>query len=48
MVVPPVGLDLGVLAQHVEAQALGHLQVVDQGVVCGGCVDAVWPVSLQT
>ena len=47
MVVPPVGLDLGVLAQHVEAQALGHLQVVDQGLVCGGRVDAVWPVALQ-
>ena len=48
VVVPPIRLNLGVLAQHVETQALGHLQVVDQGLVCGGRVDAVWPVTLRS
>ena len=45
-VIPAVRLDLDVLPRGVEAQLLGHLDVVAEGLVGRGRVDPVRPVAL--
>ena len=46
MIVPAVGLDLDMLANHIEAQLLGHLDIIEHGLV-GGCgVKAIGEPSL--
>ena len=46
MEVPAVGFDFSMLAKHVKAQLLHSLDIVDQSLVRGSCVQPVRPVSL--
>mmetsp|Transcript_4048 Transcript_4048/g.10334 ORF Transcript_4048/g.10334 Transcript_4048/m.10334 type:complete len:242 (+) Transcript_4048:1021-1746(+) len=46
MVVPPLGLDLDVLSDHVEAHFLDHLDVPLERFLRGGRVEAVRPPAL--
>ena len=44
---PAIAFNLGVLAQHVEAQLLGEVQVEDQRRVVGRGIQPIWPEALQ-
>lgn len=45
--VPAIAFDFGVLPQHVEAKLLGQLQIVDEGLVSSGRVQAIRPEALN-